>query len=91
MQKTQGTVTRVGQKHTNLGGFYKKARRWRVEERHRFITNQLYPTSAESGTGYREQFQQVSNHLEVLSLQSELLQSTAKLGTGHREQFLQVS
>ena len=55
----QGTVTSVGQKHANMGGYYKKARRWRVEEQHRFITAQLYPTSAQSGTGYKEQFQQV--------------------------------
>ncbi len=58
-QKEQGTVTRVGAKHTNMGGLYNKARRWRVEERIRFFTNQLYPQSADSGTGYREQFQQV--------------------------------
>ena len=59
VQRQQGTVTRVGRKHTNIGSLYKKSRRWRVEERHRFISAQLYPTSADSGTGYKEQFQQV--------------------------------
>ena len=81
MQKTQGTVTRVGQKHTNLGGFYKKARRWRIEERHRFITNQLYPTSAESGTGYREQFQQVSPTAKCFTC-NLCQQSVRKAGPG---------
>ena len=59
VQKTQGTITRVGQKHTNMGGLYKKGRRWRVEERNRFISNQLYPNDPDSGISYREQFQQV--------------------------------
>ena len=52
VQRQQGTVTRVGRKHTNIGSLYKKSRRWRVEERHRFI-------SSDAGTGYKEQFQQV--------------------------------
>jgi len=42
-----------------MGGLYKKARRWRVEEGHRFYSNQLYPNDSDSGLGYREQFQQV--------------------------------
>lgn len=48
----------MGNTHSAMGG-YTRGRRWRVEERHRFITAQLYPTSDEAGTSYREQFQQV--------------------------------
>ena len=57
IQKQQGVVTRVGTTHSAMGG-YTRGRRWRVEERHRFITAQLYPTSDDGGN-YREQFQQV--------------------------------
>ena len=57
MQKQQGIVTRVGNTHSAMGG-YTRGRKWRVEERHRFITAQLYPTSDDGGN-YREQFQQV--------------------------------
>ena len=57
MQKQQGVVTRVGSTHSAMGG-YTRGRKWRVEERHRFITAQLYPTSDDGGN-YREQFQQV--------------------------------
>ncbi|KAL0035214.1 hypothetical protein WJX79_006392 [Trebouxia sp. C0005] len=64
MQKSQGIITKVGRKHINMGGLYKKARRWRVEERHRFISNQLYPNDSDSGLGYREQFQQVLGQLD---------------------------
>jgi len=62
----------VGRAHTNMGGLYKKARRWRVEERHRFYSNQLYPNDSDSGLGYKEQFQQVVipswpiHHLQLL-------------------------
>ncbi len=59
VQKSQGIITKVGRTHTNMGGLYKKARRWRVEEGHRFYSNQLYPNDSDSGLGYREQFQQV--------------------------------
>lgn len=59
LQKQQGTLTRVGNKHLTMGGHYAKGRRWRVEERHRFYTNQLYPNDVDSATGYKEQFRQV--------------------------------
>ena len=42
-----------------MGGHYGKGRRWRVEERYRFFTNQLYPHDVDSATGYKEQFKQV--------------------------------
>lgn len=50
-----------------MGGHYGKGRRWRVEERYRFFTNQLYPHDVDSATGYKEQFKQVgATHEAVL-------------------------
>ncbi|KAA6420106.1 MAG: hypothetical protein FRX49_09955 [Trebouxia sp. A1-2] len=88
MQKSQGIITKVGRKHINMGGLYKKARRWRVEERHRFISNQLYPNDSDSGLGYREQFQQVVipsspiHHLQVLGQLDDCLEE-AGIHRGH--------
>ena len=61
LQKKQGAVTKVGQEHTTMGGHYTKGRRWRVEEGHRFFTNQLYPNDIDDAPGYKEQFRQVTN------------------------------
>lgn len=60
LQRQLGTLSRVGNRHATMGGHYGKGRRWRVEDRHRFYTNQLYPHDVDSATGYKDQFKQVS-------------------------------
>lgn len=57
-----------------MGGHYAKGRRWRIEERHRFYTNQLYPNDVDSATGYKEQFRQVPTlHSPLLSTPTWLM------------------